>query len=223
MFDAKLIEDAGAHPCMPGEAVNLALTNQRLLVQRPRCDEPWLSIEHEEVAEVSELRPVRCGCIRRCLVQSLQLRDGGRLTVRMNAPTALEFFFMQSPYLEPPPRQVRAVVVAADGPTPAKPSQPMHALIPDGRPVGCVLELGENYLRISGEDSPPLADMYYYFHWQHMKVGEVTPAELAGMPQQWCRLRLVFHDISSVTVCGTARAIHRVRAHALQAGASPLA
>ena len=129
----------------------------------------------------------------------------------------------RSQYLQPRPREMRALVVSADGPTPSRPAQPLSTIIPDGQPAVCRLELGENYLRIIGEHSPPLADLYYHFHWEHMQAGEVTPAQVPGVPESWRCLRLVFHEQSSLTLCGTRRAIRRLRDHAVGAGATPVA
>jgi len=223
MFAAELLDEGDDHGAPGGDRVRLTVTNQRLLLQRPHADEPWLDLEHEQVVSVSDLGPVLCTRIRRCLVQRFALSDGRALIIRMNASTALDFSALRGRYLEPTHRQMRALVVDADGPTPARPTQPLSAMIVAGKPTVCLLELGENYLRIIGEHSPPLADLYYHFHWEHMGVGETGPPVVPGLPPSWRSLRLVFHDTASLTLCGTEAAIRRLREHALSAGAATVA
>ncbi len=224
VFGAELIEDAGMAASVPGCPVSLTVTNQRLLLHtRESGDDPWRAFEQEEVVAAREQTPVVHGAMRRCLVQHLRIADDGELVLRMNAGTALDFAGVCSRYLQPTPREVRALVVGADGPTPSRPSQALSTITADGQPTVCLLELDENYLRIIGEHSPPLADLFYYFHWEHMGVGEIKPAEVPGVPENWRCLRLVFHEQSSLTLCGTRRAIRRLREHALGAGATPIA
>ena len=223
VFGAELIGDARLAASAPGRPVAITVTNQRLLLHtRESGDDPWLAFEQEEVVAARAQTPVVCGALRRCLVQRLRISDGRDLILRINAGTALDFAGARNQYLQPRPREMRALVVGAEGPTPSRLSQPLSTITPNGRPAVCLLELGENYLRIIGEHSPPLADLYYYFHWEHMQAGEITPAQVPGIPESWRCLRLVFHERSSLTLCGTQAAIRRLRDHAVGAGAGPI-
>ncbi len=223
VFGAELVEDARLAASARGRPVIITVTNQRLLLHtRDSGDEPWRALEHEEVLAAPEQTPVVYGALRRCLVQRLQLIDGRDLVLRMNAGAALDFAEARSQYLQRRPRDMRALVVGAEGPTPSRPSQPLSTITPNGRPAVCLLELGENYLRIIGEQSPPLADLYYYFHWEHMQASEMLPAQVPGIPESWRCLRLIFHERSSLTLCGTPAAIRRLHEHAVRQGAAPV-
>ena len=220
-FGAELIGGTRMAASAAGRPVALTVTNQRLLLHtRESGDDPWLSLEHEEVVAAQDQTPVVCGALRRCLVQRLRVDHARDLVLRMSPDTALDFADVRGRYLQPRPREMRALVVGADGPTPSRLSQPLSTITPDGRPAVCLLELGENYLRIIGEHSAPLADLYYHFHWEHMSVGEITPPQVPGVPESWRCLRLVFHERSSLTLCGTEKTIRRLRAHAVGAGAT---
>ncbi|MGD9498396.1 MAG: hypothetical protein AB7Y46_19035 [Armatimonadota bacterium] len=219
-FDADLLEHDAEPRRARGVPVRLSVTNQRLLVHRPGAHAPWLDLEHEQVASVRDLGPTLLGRIRRCLLQRVELSDGRVLVMRMNAAAAVDFAPVRGQYLEPKPRQMRAVVVAAEGPTPARPQQPLSTVMVERRPTVCLLELDENYLRIISEHTPPLADLYYYFHWEHMRVEGPSSAQVPRLPDSWLCVRLVFHEDSTLTLCGTPAALTRLREHALAAGAA---
>jgi hypothetical protein len=140
----------------------------------------------------------------------------------MAAATAIDFMEPRDRYLDPGTREMRGLVVAGNGPTPSRPDQPIDAILVDDSPTICLLELGDNYLRVVGEHSPPLADLYHYFHWEHMQVGELQPARHDGLPDDWRRLTLRFHEASTMTLCGTPAAMRRLRKTALSRGASPM-
>lgn len=210
----------GADGSGDGDPALVTLTNQRLLVHGRRArQEPLLDLEHEDVAETANLGTVACSAMQRCLVYSLGLADGRQLRLRFTASVGLDFLDPCGQYLDTPQRQLRALVVAAEGPTPSRPSQPLDTMLVDGEPTVCLLELAENYLRIIGEHSPPMADLYYYFHWRHMRVEEAKEPCPPGLPESWRALRLVFHEDSALTLCGTEATVSRVREWALQAGA----
>ena len=160
--------------------------------------------------------------MRRYMLHELLLHDGSVLCIRMDAAAALDFEQPARRYLEETRREIRALVLEAHGPTPSRPAQPLSPILLHGEPTVCVFELDEHYLRVIGEHSPPLADLSYYFHLQHMSVGAIEPAEVDGLPDAWRRLRLQFHDASSMIICGSVECLRSLRDHALAAGAAPL-
>jgi hypothetical protein len=206
------------------EPVGITLTNQRLLLHRPESvPEPAIEFEQEEIVALDRGRPTSCPGLRRCILQTLKLEHGRKVFLRMSAGTAIDFIGPRDQYLRPKKREMRALVVAARGPTPSRPDKPLDAILNDGQPTVCLLELAENYLRVVGEHSPPLADLYHYFHWEHMSAGAFEPAELDGLPKSWKRLTLYFHEDASMTLCGTHRAMEKLRATALSRGAAEAA
>jgi len=222
-FPAELLDaDPDGAPAAP-RAVRLTLTNQRLLVHEPEQDpNPKISLEHEQITDAIDRGPTPSRGLRRCVLYELALRDGDVLRVRMDAGTGLDFMRPRQQYLEERRREVRALITEAHGPTPSRPTQALDSILVGGRPTVCLLELDEHYLRVVGEHSPPLADLYYYFHWEHMSVGELEPAAVEGLPEDWSRLRLQFHDASAMVICGSEETIRRVRDRAVAAGSVPL-
>lgn len=221
IFQAELVDLSESGRIENAEPIGLTLTNQRLLLHRPEGNpDPWIELEHEEIVEADEGRPATCPGLRRCILQTLSLADGGEMQIRMGAGTTIDFMVPRDQYLRAKPREMRALVVAADGPTPSRTDRPLDAILVDGKPTICLLELAENYLRVVGEHSPPLADLYHYFHWEHMSAGELEPAGIEGLPKSWKRLTLYFHEDASMTLCGTQRAMEKLRETALARGAS---
>jgi hypothetical protein len=205
------------------ERIGMTLTNQRLLLHRPeRNPHPAIEFEHDEIADARELGPAACPGLRRCILHELALADAETLLIRMSAATALDFAGPRQQYLEARPREMRALILETAGPTPSRPAQSLDSMLVDGEPTVCLLELDENYLRVLNERKAPMDDLYYYFHWEHMSVGEPQPMMLGGFPESWQCLRLQFHDTSSLVVCTAAAAIERLRNKALDAGAAPL-
>ncbi|MGC9317310.1 MAG: hypothetical protein ACP5KN_04650 [Armatimonadota bacterium] len=218
LYPAEWLDGAGGS--LHGDPVVVTLTNQRLAVHDPQVRRaPLLDLEHEDVTAIEGLRTVACSRMRRCVAYSLGLADGRKLRLRFSAGVGLDFLDPCGEYLQPPARQLRALVVAAEGPTPSRPTQPLDTMLVDGEPTVCLLELAENYLRIIGEYSPPMADLYYYFHWEHMRVENSAHPCPEGLPESWRGLRLVFHEDSTLTLCGTEAAVSRLREWAVQAGA----
>lgn len=206
------------------EPVGITLTNQRLLLHQPESvPEPARELEHEEIIAADRGRPTSCPGLRRCILQTLRLEGDRELFLRMSAGTAIDFMGPRDQYLRPQEREMRALVVSAQGPTPSRPDRPLDAILTTGQPTVCLLELAENYLRVVGEHSPPLADLYHYFHWRHMTAGELEPAGIEGLPESWKRLTLSFHEDASMTLCGTQRAMETLRDTALARGASEAA
>ncbi len=223
VFPAELLRSDDRGAVLGSDSIWLTLTNQRLMVHRPESNpDPEMGLEHEEIVAIQDQGPTECPGPWRCLMQVMTLSNGAELQIRMNASTALDFQAPRNRYLIPTSRQMRALVVETRGPTPSRPSQPLATMLVNGEPTVCLLELDENYLRIVGEHSPPMADLYYYFHWEHMSASELAPAKLQGVPTSWRRLRLVFHESSSIVLCGTPSAMRRLRSEALTAGATPL-
>ncbi|MFO8082045.1 MAG: hypothetical protein R6V07_17330, partial [Armatimonadota bacterium] len=176
--------------------------------------------EHNEIARAIDHGPTPGGILRRFVAHELLLKDGASLMIRVDADAGLDFIDLRGRYLDRRKRELRALVIEARGPTPSRVAQPLDRILVDGRPSVCLLELDEHYLRLTGEHSPPLADLYYYFHWDHMDVGSIEPAEIEGLPKRWRRLRLRFHGTSSLVICGSEDAIRRVRQKAIAGGAA---
>ncbi len=222
-FPAELLDLGPDGEAARPRTVRLTLTNQRLLVHEPEQDpNPKISLEHEQIADAIDRGPTPSGGLHRCVLYELVLQDGNVLRVRMDAGTGLDFMRPRQQYLEERRREVRALITEAHGPTPSRPSQALDTMLVGGQPTVCLLELDEHYLRVVGEHSPPLADLYYYFHWEHMNVGQLEPAAVARLPEDWWSLRLQFHDTSAIVVCGSEETMRRVRDRAVSAGAAPL-
>lgn len=205
------------------EPVTLVLTDQRLLIQ-PEGEPPdrARSIEHAEIAEIEPVDTVVCSRLRRCVLQRMRLGDGEEIQLRLSASVGLDFADPRDRYLRPRERQLRVVVTEAHGPTPSRPTQPLSTLLVDDSPTVCLIELGEHYLRAIGEHSSPMADLFFYFHWRHMRVAEPRSNKTPGLPEAWLQLRLVFHEDSSLVITGPPASIRRVHQWALKAGAQPL-
>ncbi len=225
VFGAELVDLSENGQPVGTKRILLTLTNQRLLLHRPgRDSEPWLELEHEEIATVKGGKPVMCSGLRRCVLHTLRLTDDRELHVRMSAGTASDFVVPSDRYLVTVTdlREMRALVVAAKGPTPSRPELPLDAILAGGNPTLCLLSLNENYLQVGGEDLSPLSDLHHYFHWEHMTIGELKPAGMEGLPESWRSLTLCFHQRATMKLCGTSRAMRRLRQTALSRGASKL-
>ncbi len=223
LFSGELVDLSDSGTPTFSDPRGLTLTNQRLLLHEPEMSsEPSSQFEHEEIISVGTLKPISSPGLRRCLLQSLALEDQPALHIRMAAATAIDFIEPRDRYLNPGMREMRGLVVSAEGPTPSRPEQSIDSILVQSRPTICLLELGENYLRVVGEHSPPLADLYHYFHWEHMQAGELQPARHDGLPDDWQRLTLRFHEASTMTLCGTPATMRRLRQTALSRGASPM-
>lgn len=221
LYPGELMDLEGSPATLRARRIRLTLTNQRLLLHEPPSDPtPAVSLEHEAIARSLNRGPITSGGLRRCVLHELVLREGVVLCIRMDASTGLDFEQPARQYLEETSREMRALILEAHGPTPSRPSQPLSPILVGGKPTICVFELNEHYLRVIGEHSPPLADLSYYFHLQHMTVGGLEPAEVNGLPETWKQLRLQFHDASSMVISGSARRLGRLRDRALAAGAA---
>lgn len=215
-------EDSGG--AVPVQPVTLIVTNQRLLLHpRPRDDDAGGECELEAVRSVAELGPVAGPPIQQCVLVGIELAEGRQLLLRMGLSTAHEFRQVQASYLMRSPRRVRAVVMEASGPTPAKPDEALAEMLDDGKPMLYQFVLAENFLRIIGDRPQLMADLWWYFHWEHMQVSPVDRAEVQGIPEGWRCLRLTFHEESSMVVCGPAENIERLREKAIGGGAQTAA
>ncbi len=222
MFPCELVDLGDDDSALRARSIRLVLTNQRVLIHEPEQNpEPKMALELEEVMDVVDRGPTTCPGLRRCVLYELILSEGGVMTLRMDAGTSMDFRGPKQQYLEERKRDLRALVIEAYGPTPSRPAQALESILVDGEPTVGLFELNEHYLRVTNEHSPPLADLYYYFHWEHMMVGELEPADIDGLPDDWLRLRLQFHDSSSMVLCGSEAVLGRVRQRALSAGAAP--
>lgn len=221
VFPAEILDVGDDSRLIAAGSIGITLTNQRLLLHEPEHDpDPTLTFEHEEIGEFAYRGPTPSAGLRRCVLYEMILREGTRLQIRMDAAVSIDFKRPREQYLEERTREVRALIIEAEGPTPSRNSQPLDRVLVDDRPTVGLLELDENYLRVIGEHSPPLADLYYYFHWEHMDVGPIEPAEVEGLPENWRRLRLRFHGTSSLVICGTQQTVRRVREKAVARGAA---
>jgi hypothetical protein len=220
-FMAELVDFADDEIAFRTHPIGLTFTNQRLLIHDPpNKADPDVSLEHSEIARVLDHGPTASDSLRRSVAHEVLLTDGASLLIRMDADAGLDFIDLRALYLDPRKRELRTLVIEAQGPTPSRVAQPLDRILVERRPTVCLLELDENYLRVIGEHSPPLADLYYYFHWDHMDVGAIEPAGIEGLPERWRRLRLRFHGTSSLVICGTEEAIKRVREKAISGGAA---
>ncbi|MGM0492728.1 MAG: hypothetical protein ACQER1_07275 [Armatimonadota bacterium] len=220
-FAAELLDPGRGATASRAHPIGLTFTNQRLLIHDPPDNaDPDVSLEHNEIARAIDHGPTPGGILRRFVAHELLLKDGTSLMLRVDADAGLDFIDLRGRYLDRRKRELRALVIEARGPTPSRVAQPLDRILVDGRPSVCLLELDEHYLRLTGEHSPPLADLYYYFHWDHMDVGSIEPAEIEGLPKRWRRLRLRFHGTSSLVICGSEDAIRRVRQKAIAGGAA---
>lgn len=220
-FSAELVDVEHDGTALQARPIGLTLTNQRLLIHQLEQDpDPKISLEHEEIADSVDRGPTPAPSLRRCVLYDLVLRDGRVLSIRMDAGTGIDFMRPRQQYLQERAREMRALIIEATGPTPSRPAQALDTILVNNRPTVCLLELAENYLRIIGEHSSPLADLYYYFHWEHMTVGEIEPAGVDGLPRDWRRLRLQFHDTSSMVISGSEQAMRRIRDRAISRGAA---
>ena len=221
VFPAEIVDLGDDDARLRARPVGLTLTNQRLLIHEPERDpDPKIAHEHEEIAQFIDRGPTPSAGLRRCVLYEMRLRDRTRMCLRMDAAAGIDLTRPRRQYLEERERELRALILEAHGPTPSRSSQELGRILVDGEPTVCLFELDENYLRVVGEHAPPLADLYYYFHWEHMDVGQLEPANVQGLPKDWKRLRLRFHGTSSLVICGTETAVRRLREKAVSGGAA---
>ena len=217
-FRCDLLSNGAMPPALP---ITLLVTNQRLLVYRPGPGlGEDLELELDELAQVHHRGATAGGSMRPQRLVVLEAMDGRSLTLRMTRSTMLEFRQVQGSHLSRGPRDLRALVTRAEGPTPSHPEDALADMLIGGQPTLYRLLLSENYLRIIGDRSQPLADLWWYFHWEHMEVELKGPCELPELPATWRSVRLVFHGSSSLTLCGPSADIGRLRAQALAGGAA---
>ena len=212
LFGATLMQQAEGAPPTPVEPVTLIATNQRLVLHpAPRELEVPAERDLATVVSATEVGPAPGRAAQQRVLVSIEFEQEPELLLRMSLSTAHEFREVAGSHMTPSPRRVRAVVMDASGPTPSKPDDALADILESGKPVLYQFVLAENYLRIIGDRPQPMADLWWYFHWEHMRVCEVDRAELPGVPEGWRCLRLTFHEESSMVVCGLARNIERLR------------
>jgi len=221
LFPGELVDLGDDDRTLRAQPVRITLTNQRVLIHEPETDpDVAIELEHEDIDNCIDRGPTPSSGFRRCVLYEMTLRDGMTLCIRMDAGASMDFRRPKEQYLDERFRELRALILEADGPTPSRSSQSLASVLVGDKPTVCLFELDEHYLRVISEQSPPLADLYYYFHWEHMDVGPMEPANLAGLPEDWRRLRLRFHGASSLVICGSERTIRRIRDKAIAGGAA---
>ncbi len=206
-----------------GHVVVLVVTNQRVMLYRPDTglDETF---EHEldEVVSARDFGPAESPSRQASVVVGLEFEDGADLTMKMTLATAHELAPARGTYLITRPRRVRVVILETHGPIPARTDQELATILDAGKPALRQLVLEEHYLRILDDGAPRIGELWWYFHWDHMQVGALEPAALEGVPEDWLKLRLVFHGRSFIVVCGRPAVIRRTRDKALAGGAGSI-
>ena len=219
LFEVTLMRRTDGNCVEPVEPVTLIVSNQRLFVHpSPRKLEVPAEQELADITSVQELG-TRPGLLQQRVLLRAELVEGPELLLRMTLSTAHEFGDVKLSHMTPSPRRVRAVVVAAAGPTPAKPEVPLADMLDGGKPVLYQFVLAENYLRIISDRPRPMADLWWYFHWEHMRVDAVEDAGCSGLPADWGCLRLTSHELSWMIACAPADDIRRLRDKAAAGGA----
>ncbi len=218
-FPARLVADRDEGRKAPPEAVVLVITNQRVMLYRSETglDDKF---EHEldEVVSARDFGPAEAASRRASVVVGLAFEDGADLTMEMTLATAHELAYVRRAHLITRPRRVRVVILETHGPIPVKIDQELATILDAGEPALRQLVLEEHYLRILDGGTPRIGELWWYFHWEHMQVTEPAPAATEGVPEDWLKLRLVFHGRSFIVVCGRPAAILRVYEQALAGG-----
>jgi len=224
LFGATLMQQTeGARP-VPVEPVTLIVTNQRIrLHPPPRQVAVPIERDLQRVSSVAELGPVAGPPLQQRVLIRIEFVDGAHILFSMSLSTAHEFKGVRSSHLTPSPRRVRVVVMQASGPTPAKPDRPLADVLDAGKPVVYQFVLAENYLRIIGDRPQLMAELWWYFRWERMRVSELEQAEAPDIPEGWRCLRLSFYEQSWMVVCGPAENIERLCAKAQAGGAQTAA
>ncbi len=222
-FPTRLADDLSEDRKAAPETVVLVITNQRVMLYRPDTglDETF---EHEldEVVSARDFGPVDSSSHQACVMVGLEFEDGDDLTMNMTLATAHELASVHGTHLITRPRRVRVVILETYGPIPARTDQPLATILDRGQPALRQLVLEEHYLRVLDGGSPRIGELWWYFHWEHMQVGEIEPAATDGAPEDWLKLRLIFHGRSYIVVCGRPAVIRRVRDKALAGGAGSI-
>jgi len=222
-FPGRLARDPEDGQPRVGPPVVLVITNQRLMLYRPnRGLDLGAERELDEVAGARDLGPVSGPCLQACVLVGITFADGSELDLIMNLAVAHEMAPVRGWYLNQLPRRIRALVVHTDGPTPARPAEMLDTILDAGRPALRPFVLEDHYLRVLGDGAAPMTELWWYFHWEHMQVGKLQPPDYPGVPKDWLSLRLVFHERSSMVVCGRPGGMRRLRDKALSAGAREL-
>lgn len=219
LFEAALMRRTDDNSVVPVEPVTLIVTNQRLLLHPP--PRKLAARPERELASITSVEELGTfpGLLQQHVLFGVEFAEGPELLLRMTLSTAQGFRGVRASHMTRSPRRVRAVVVAAAGPTPAKPDVPLADMLDDGKPVLYQFVLAENYLRIISDRPRPMADLWWYFHWEHMRVEPAEDAGCSGLPADWPCLRLTFHDESWMVVCAPAEDIRRLREKAIAGGA----
>ena len=173
----------------------------------------------DEVVSARRLGPAPGVLLQACVAVRVEFTDGADLNMIMTLATAHEMTPVRGWYMSRRPRRARVLVIETQGPLPNNPDQGLDMLIDYGRPTLRVLAMEDNYLRVLADGPPRRDELWWYFHWEHMRVGPAEPAGVEGLPEDWLRLKLVLHEDSHIVVCGRPDAIQRVREKALASGA----
>lgn len=218
-FPARLAGDLNEDRKTPGDAVVLVVTNQRVMLYRADTGlDDTFEHELDEVVSARDFGPAECPSCQACVAVRLEFEDGDDLLMNMSLATAHELAPVRGTHLTTRPRRVRVVILETHGPIPARTDQPLVTILDRGKPALRQLVLEEHYLRILDGGTPRIGELWWYFHWEHMQVTEPAPAATEGVPEDWLKLRLVFHGRSFMVVCGRPAAILRVREKALAGG-----
>ena len=222
-FPARLANDLNEDSKVAPDTVVLVVTNQRAMLYRPDTglDEAF---EHEldEVVSARDLGPAECAHGQACVTVRLEFETGDDLLMNMSLATAHELAPARGTHLVTRPRRVRVVILETYGPIPARTDQELATILDRGKPALRQLVLEEHYLRILDDASSRIGELWWYFHWEHMQVTASEPAATEGVPEDWLKLRLIFHGRSFIVVCGRPAVIRRVREKALAGGAGSI-
>jgi len=223
-FAARLLREPEDGRSVVGPPVTFVITNMRVMLHRPSIGlDLQFERELDQVTAVRELGPAPGVLMQACVALELEFSDASHLRMIMTLATAHELTPVRTWYLKRRARHVRALVVRTEGPLPNFPDQDLSMLLEGGEPTVRILAMEENYLRVLTDGAGRERELWWYFHWAHMRVGPVEPTRLEGLPEDWLRLKLLFHESSSMVVCGRPASILRVREKALASGAGETA
>ncbi|MCD6361114.1 MAG: hypothetical protein J7M38_09635, partial [Armatimonadetes bacterium] len=219
-FAGRLARRLDRDRTVAGAPVTLIVTNMRVMLHRLHGGlDPQAEHELDEIALAQLFEPMPGVMPQASIKFGMDFTDGSSLRMIMTLATAHEMKALGGSWLSQPARRIRALIIETEGPVPNKPAQSLHELLDHGGPALRQLVLEDNYLRVLADKSTRSEDLWWYFHWEHMKVGELRSASLPDLPPDWLQLELRFHEHSHVTICGRPEAMRRLREKALSAGA----
>lgn len=222
-FPARLADELNENRRIAPDTVVFVVTNQRVMLylSETGLDDKF---EHEldEVVSAKDLGPAECPHCQACVTVRLEFETGDDLLMNMSLATAHELAPARGTHMVTRPRRVRVVILETHGPIPVRADQALETILDEGKPALRQLVLEEYYLRILDEGTLRIGELWWYFHWDHMQVGPLESAVIEGVPEDWLKLRLIFHSCSFIVVCGRPAVIRRVREKALAGGAGAI-